>query len=381
MSAAASTPRFVVLDSFRGLCALSVAIFHLHILGSFTELPFFRSAGLFVEFFFTLSGFVLCHSYAQKAFGQDRLRAFLIGRVFRIFPLHVFMLLLFTLLAVVRSVWLAEGELFDMDWWSQWWPNALLLQAWLPHTNPFSFNGPAWSISVEFYIYILFGGLLFAFFAYHRWIFALIALVAAACVLSGQSWTSTGGFRGVHCFFIGALAYQAYQYSAQWRIAAWLAHGLELLLLLGIYAVLVSQYPYRSMLASSFFALCIVVFAREQGAVSRVLRTPFFVHLGHWSFSIYLTHYLLLDLLYGLAAVSQLSWLQSVRPEGSYLNYLTTASALGNTFLGLAVLGLVLAVSALSYQQIELRGMAWGKRLVQRWRLGVPKSELALQQR
>ncbi len=46
--------RFEVLDSFRGLSAIFVVIFHMHYAGSITELSFFRGSSLFVEFFFVL---------------------------------------------------------------------------------------------------------------------------------------------------------------------------------------------------------------------------------------------------------------------------------------------------------------------------------------
>lgn len=48
------TNRFIVLDSFRGLCALSVVLFHLHVPNSLTELVFFKNAHLLVEFFLWL---------------------------------------------------------------------------------------------------------------------------------------------------------------------------------------------------------------------------------------------------------------------------------------------------------------------------------------
>jgi hypothetical protein len=45
------TQRFNVLDSFRGLSALFVIVFHMYYVDSLTELIFFRGSSLFVEFF------------------------------------------------------------------------------------------------------------------------------------------------------------------------------------------------------------------------------------------------------------------------------------------------------------------------------------------
>ena len=35
-------------------------------------------------------------------------------------------------------------------------PNMFLLQAWLPFAHSTSFNPPAWSISIEYYMYMMF---------------------------------------------------------------------------------------------------------------------------------------------------------------------------------------------------------------------------------
>ncbi|MBM5574628.1 acyltransferase [Deefgea sp. CFH1-16] len=74
--------RFIVLDSFRGLCALSVVVFHLHLWQGFSEWDFFRSAGLMVEFFFTLSGFVLAYRYQQEAMNGRGFARYMVSRFF-----------------------------------------------------------------------------------------------------------------------------------------------------------------------------------------------------------------------------------------------------------------------------------------------------------
>lgn len=363
----AASRRFVVLDSFRGLCALSVVVFHLHILNSFTELAFFRSAGLFVEFFFTLSGFVLCHSYARREFDLARLRRFLLSRFFRIFPLHLALLLVFSLLALAQGGFDVGVMLAHPAIRSEWVPNFLLLQAWLPQTDPFSFNGPAWSISVEFYIYLLFGLILFAVAQKRLTTFALIAGVCTLCVLVGTDFVGKGGFRGITCFFLGALAYEGWRFTLAWSLSSRLMHALEAAALLGIYGCLTLDYGHRSFVAACFFAVCIVLFAHESGVISRVLQKPMFVKLGHWSFSIYLTHYLLIHLLTQgvdrLARWFGMDWVRLQQPAGSYLWYLDTGGVWGNTLLGGAVLAAVLLVSRFSFLHIEQRGMRWGKRL------------------
>jgi peptidoglycan/LPS O-acetylase OafA/YrhL len=155
-----TTKRFEVLDSFRGLCALFVVIYHLHISNSIAEIAFFRGSSIFVEFFFVLSGFVLAHGYAFRtnlSFG-----AFLGARFFRLYPLHLFMLLVFILLELGKwSALKFFGIAFNNIAFSNDYalesilPNLLLLHAWTPYTNPLSFNTPSWSISIEFYTYLL----------------------------------------------------------------------------------------------------------------------------------------------------------------------------------------------------------------------------------
>jgi len=372
--------RFVVLDSFRGLCALCVVLFHLHIVGGLTELDFFRSAGLFVEFFFTLSGFVLCHGYAQKDFDADRGRSFLISRSFRIFPLHLALLLIFTLLEFGRW-WLGADSYASGAALREWLANALLLHAWLPKTNAFSFNGPAWSISVEFYIYLLFGLILFATSRYRKLVFLLIALACTAAVLMDSGVIGKGGFRGITCFFLGALAHEAYRRSRHWIVPRGLIQGLEIAMLAAMYFCLTLQYAHKSFWASCFFALFILLFAREGGWISRQLQRPAFAQLGHWSFSIYLTHYLLIHLLTMAVQKWQAEhgWIAAVRLVADGPLYLTTGHWSGNLLLTVALLALVLWVSSLTYRHIEQRGMAMGKHWVQRRRMAAVASNLALE--
>ena len=148
--------RFYVLDSFRGLAAIFVVMYHSHYLGTATQWSFFRGSGLFVEFFFVLSGFVLTHGYAFKK--SLNFRTFFISRTFRIFPLHITMLFLFLFLELGKLVAYHYGISLNNPPFTgsmsptEFLPNMLLLQSWLPMTTTLSWNPTSWSIRV-LYVY------------------------------------------------------------------------------------------------------------------------------------------------------------------------------------------------------------------------------------
>jgi peptidoglycan/LPS O-acetylase OafA/YrhL len=79
---AASTPpaveRYVVLDGWRGIYAILVALFHCPLYWHGWDTLFVRGSWLFVDFFFVLSGFVIAHAYAGKLSSSRDLFAFLI---------------------------------------------------------------------------------------------------------------------------------------------------------------------------------------------------------------------------------------------------------------------------------------------------------------
>ena len=133
--------RFSVLDSFRGLSAIFVLVYHLRYVGSgsISELSFFRGSNLLVDFFFVLSGFVLAHGYAFKK--DLKFKDFFIARTFRIFPLHIVLLIVFIILEFGRLLAHNYGFNFnnipfsDLTSVNEIFPNLLLLQSWLPNAQ------------------------------------------------------------------------------------------------------------------------------------------------------------------------------------------------------------------------------------------------------
>jgi peptidoglycan/LPS O-acetylase OafA/YrhL len=154
--------RFTVLDGWRGIAALSVALFHLRAVGHFYDNPFLRHAFLFVDFFFVLSGFVLTHAYRQRLNNSSQLKYFALQRFGRIYPLHIAIVLLFVLVELARVCAQSRGDIFTMRraFTADASPLAFLSNTFLAHGlgvhDHLTFNGPSWSISVEFWTYLVF---------------------------------------------------------------------------------------------------------------------------------------------------------------------------------------------------------------------------------
>jgi peptidoglycan/LPS O-acetylase OafA/YrhL len=370
--------RFVVLDSFRGICAVAVVLFHTQILLSFSELSFFRHADLFVEFFFVLSGFVMFHAYGTRDFDKDALKRFVISRTFRLYPLHLLMLLVFICLEFGKRWAEHHGFSFnDASFTGKTAPgeilaNALLLQSWIGDFNSLSFNTPAWSISVEYYLYMLLGLVLLLMPRYGGQVLALATLVSFVALFVELDVIKPFIWRGASCFFAGALTYRLYQ-----RLEPLMARvgdrpfftGLELLCLLVVYLTLTHAIPHQGIVASLLFCLVVLVFAAERGAISQLLQKPGFARLGELSFSIYLTHAAVIFAFTSAAVVvSKLTGnaytLILQQPDSEQImRYISTGSVLVDNLLTLLELGMVLAVSSLTYHFVEMKGIELGRRL------------------
>ena len=153
------------LTSLRFFAAFYVILFHAHEFSG-VNLYFlnnlFRSGYLAVDFFFILSGFILSYTYYPQIKSKSfSLKEFLIKRVARIYPVHLFTLLF---MAVLISYIKVSGIIWDHDMSSsnvyEFFTNLFMVHAWSPY-GELSYNQPSWSISAEFLAYILFPAFVF----------------------------------------------------------------------------------------------------------------------------------------------------------------------------------------------------------------------------
>ncbi|MEI9888618.1 MAG: acyltransferase [Rhizomicrobium sp.] len=365
------TSRFRALDGWRGVCALLVALHHIEVHGWLYWQPLVRNAWLFVDFFFVLSGFVIAHAYGERLGSRAGIQDFVLRRLGRLWPLHVAVLAALVLLELshlviehvhpmgdARAAFALDRSPFAIL------TNLFLVQALGMHDSE-TWNGPAWSISCEFYTYLIFAAVcVFTAGRKARLIVSALLAVAGLVVLARFSdygmretfhWAI---FRCLYGFFTGVLAYEAWRSGAVRALGGTLA---ESAVLAAVIAFIVFA-PGRSALeylATPLFALAVLVFAADQGLVSRAMTLRPAAALGRWSYSIYMVHTLMLALLFSgahvAASLAHGAWLVR-RPNG--LAVLDLGSPLANDLLTLAFLAAVVALSALTWRFVERPGQA-----------------------
>ena len=147
-----------VLDPLTGVrffLALGVVLFHYQLQWTLPgDGGLLNRARLAVDVFFILSGFILTHVYLQGD-GALNYRRFLAARFARIYPAHLFILLAMlglVLAAPLLGVGLEPGRFNPADFAG----TLLLVQAWFPRETLALWNGPAWSLSAEWFAYLAF---------------------------------------------------------------------------------------------------------------------------------------------------------------------------------------------------------------------------------
>jgi hypothetical protein len=363
--------RFRALDSWRGICALLVAAHHLEARGFLYWQPLVRNAWLFVDFFFVLSGFVIAHAYGEKLSNGPEIRSFVIRRFARLWPLHVTVL---AALIVLEFAHLAISHVHplagDYTAFTQGRsPNAIVTNLFLAQAlglHPFeTWNGPAWSISVEFFTYLLFAIVcLVAPRRSLRLLFALVLAVGGVFILARYSdfgMRETFHWSLVRCvfgFFLGTLTYEAWRRGASEVVAGTSAEIAALILVLG-FVTFAPGHTALEYFATPLFCIVVLVFAADRGRVSRALATRGPSALGRWSYSIYMVHTLVLVMAFSSARIAEtvfgLHWLD-VSPNGQASVATDDASSF---VLFLAYLGATVALAALTWRYVELPGQRY----------------------
>ena len=388
--------RFRALDGFRGFCALLVALYHFPVYSHIMVPQYFLpNAQMLLDFFFVMSGFVIAGAYGDVLKSWLDLKDFAIRRFARLWPLHAAVLVGFVLIEVAKLV-IAPHAGFNPPFTGRNPPNGIVTSLLLIHSldihKMLVWNAPSWTVSVEFWTYLIYGALVVAWPRRPLASAVLMALagVAGIAFIAGQLAANFdfGLFRCFYGFFCGVVIWRVWR-AAPPRLAAappWVATCLEAAVTVGAFAYIALLGGWPAGLAGPIvFALFIAVYASERGAITRLWRWPPLVRLGEISYSIYLVHYLVVVMI-GLALKSfeRLAHVDLTTYGVQGLDDFDLLRFRSEWFMdgvSIAFLALVVAISTQTNRWIEEPGRKFFSRLAPQRRRGAPRDAASLQPR
>ncbi len=306
------------LTPLRGIAALLVVVFHAGIfIGPIvdpTTTRLISSGWLWVDFFFVLSGFILTHVYGgffRENVTWQAYKKYMLSRFARVYPLHLATLAVAVALIVLMRVLAGNlmpimHTMFDLGSIPA---SLLLVQALHLYDTP-PLNTPSWSLSTEWWVYVIFPLLVRPLFRlnglgklaallgiaglylilvyyvaprYGNLIFAEMGMPRGATLDMTADW---GYFRCLAGFGLGMVLYRFY--VGQWGYRL-LSSGWAFATCLG--AILLGMHAGMHELSIvALFPFLILSAAYNTGGIRKAMTVRPLQRLGDWSFSIYMVH-------------------------------------------------------------------------------------------
>lgn len=316
--------RLYSIDALRGVGAIAIILWHWQhfwaVRGTWQAVwsradepfywafkPLYDQGWAAVDIFFAVSGFVFFWLYlepvAKREIGMGK---FALQRVSRLYPLYVVTLLAATAMQFAFRDRTGNFFIFDANDWQHFVKSLFLVQNWLPPDEMQSFNGPAWAVSIEVLLYVI-------FFAAVRFglrgpLGAIGFAIAGAIIFF---WDGQIG-RGIMGFFWGGVTYYVVRalvshprakgiatFVIAAAIAAWILCVVEVYL--GPIQALFAAVPFAKFLIAHEYAiflqtwifivvpLSIVALALHE----QLYRAPYerLTLLGDISYSTYMVHF------------------------------------------------------------------------------------------
>ncbi len=297
------------LTPLRGIAALGVAIFHFQIyFVRFIDKDksmFIDKLYLMVDLFFIMSGFLILHVYKDYFAEKITLasfRKFIVARFARVYPLH------FITLALLIGLYMVQRSNLE----SSYDPHAIASHIFLLHSFPLNkeltWNVPSWSISAEWWSYILFPVLCLFIVKNKKLAVPVLLLCVIACYilllfyvprndaptngeLHNLDITYDYGFlRSIAGFTTGMLLYLVYSINGVKKI-----FGRDIFC--GIFILLVIaalQFGLPDIVFIPAFCILVLLLTCNNGKIARAFNNKALNYLGDISYSVYMLHFLLI---------------------------------------------------------------------------------------
>lgn len=304
------------LTPLRGFAALFVVIFHFNeIFVQFVaqeQTMFLRKGYLMVDLFFIMSGFIMLHVYGESfsiSVNIKKFSAFIKARFSRLYPLHLFTLLTAIILFYSSSVTVDPITARVCN------PNAIITNLLMLHScglhDIFTWNVPSWSISAEWWAYMVFPFLallvsknkkvgifvigLMAIVIYYLIVFVLPRTNAFVPTIPNlihdlDLTFDYGYLRGLAGFMMGMLVYIGFQNKMLNRIFSKDILGLCCIIVL----IVLMHYGMNDLVYIPLFMVLVLCFSANEGFIAKICSVKVFQYLGDISYSIYMIHTLII---------------------------------------------------------------------------------------
>jgi len=365
--------RLTEIEGLRAYLALWVLIGHCLQLSGYSGdgwsgvLLLLREANYAVDIFMLISGFVIFYLIDNK---KENYRVFIIRRFFRLWPLFIVTLavsLPVSVVAIENFSLLKEIypgaeidtliKLFNGGWEApikHIFAHATMLHGAIPEQilsgSPTAFLPPAWSISLEWQFY-LFAPICFWAFSSSAKSRAILAAVAIVGYIVSRKYMHVhmNAFLPMHVeyFFFGCVSYFIYQYSTGSHLRVKL---FTVGVAISVFLLLISQTINMVPLCFWIPFCCLLIDRhnhKHQGVVSWLFNNRAARYLGAISYSIYLSHILVIVLVQYLI----LKFMGDI-PQNLHF-----------VILALSTLFLTVLVSSFLFLTVERNGMLIGRRL------------------
>lgn len=306
------TVRYTFLDSARGIAALIVVIHHYFLeYGNFSfdstinivATRFFSDGMSAVRFFFVLSGFVLSLSLLKS---DDKLTpakyfSFVVSRVFRIMPLYIFVLLLSILsyFLLYKNLNFVPNKKFFFG--TSWSDPHILKNVWrefLLYINlerTYGFIPQGWSLTYEI-INSFFLPFLLIIVRYQKILSVIFVFILLKFFQVNEF---------IFDFYLGVIIAQNHQiFTFAWLKLSTFWKSILSFMSISLFAINTILPPYLPYYFEKFFfsltsvgsALIILILIASPKSQA-ILNKKIMYEIGRFSFSIYLTHILVINAL------------------------------------------------------------------------------------
>ena len=351
---------FSNLTPLRGFAALWVVVFHFQEtimnFNAASHTHMVAKGYMMVDLFFIMSGFIISHVYQQSfqtGLTSKSFRKFIVARFARVYPLHFFILLILVLLVWPSGQWNIVQDPKAIP------TNLLLLHSFGIH-KIFTWNVPSWSISAEWWAYMIFPFLVIFIYRKKKLASVLLGLFAILAYIAIMYWlprkdlfdpekaaphnldsTFDYGFlRGLAGFIVGMLLYKAYEAELFLKIFQKDITAACIILL----TLFCLHLGLNDIVYIILFAAVVFSFALNKGRLHKFCNLRILQYLGLISYSIYLVQLF----------PGTILWASGIHLPGvKYTDYGASTGFWAGCGYCLIFLVFVIGLSSLTYYTIE----------------------------